>query len=122
MRQELRKMNDVRATFRGTFVRYGTKTNWHGYPEKTILLKDIKDTSGKVVTDHLWFNCTLGFQKLALNENDEVVFDARVKDYIKGYRGYREDVYDKPVEVDYRLSHPTKIHKADLSNNRGLEL
>lgn len=121
MRQELRKMNDIRATFCGTFVRYGTKTNWHGYPEKTILLKDIKDASGKIVTDHLWFNCTQGFQKLILNENDEVIFDARVRDYIKGYRGYREDVY-KPVEVDYRLNHPTKIHKADSGSNGELGL
>jgi hypothetical protein len=105
-------LNDVRATFRGTFVRYGTKKGWKGYPEKTILLKEIKDATGKIVTDHLWFNCTVGFNKLILNEGDAVEFNARVKDYIKGYRGYREEVY-KPVEVDYRLSHPTKIRKAE---------
>ena len=32
------------------------------------------------------------------------------KIYEKGYKGYRDDVY-KPIELDYKLSHPTKIEK-----------
>lgn len=29
----------------------------------------------------------------------------------KGYKGYRNDVFDRPIEKDYRLSRPTKIKK-----------
>lgn len=28
-----------------------------------------------------------------------------------GYKGYRNDVFDRPIEKDYRLSRPTKIKK-----------
>ena len=109
MRKELRKLENIRSTFTATFSRFGTKSGWRG-EIKTILLKDIKDVNNRVVADHLWFNCTKGFDKMSLSEGDIVKFDARVKEYLKGYCGYREDVY-KPVEKDYRLSHPTKIAK-----------
>ena len=36
---------------------------------------------------------------------------ARVSIYEKGYKGYRNDVFDRPIEKDYRLSRPTKIKK-----------
>ena len=35
-------------------------------------------------------------------EGVEVEFTARVKQYTKGYKGYRDDVY-KPIEVDYKF-------------------
>jgi len=108
MRRELRNKEGVRETFTGTFVRFGTKKNWHGFEDKTILLNNIKTLCGENVTDHLWFNFTKQFEKVDLKENDVVEFDARVKRYKKGYQGYRDDVY-KPVEIDYKLSHPTKI-------------
>ena len=74
-------------------------------------LKDIIDvSSGKMVTDHLWFNLTKGFEALQLLEGDIVGFDARVTRYLKGYRGRREDEL-RPVGVDYRLSFPTKVEK-----------
>ena len=108
MREELRQANGVRTTFSGIAERYGTKSSY-GHPKPTLLLKDIKDGSDRVVSDHLWFNLTKGFAKLGLQAGDEVKFDARVKPYIKGYRGCRDDVYDKPVETDYKLSHPTNL-------------
>ena len=70
----------------------------------------LRGGSREVVTDHLWFNFTKGFSNIEsqLTEGVEVEFTARVKQYTKGYKGYRDDVY-KPIEVDYKLSHPTKI-------------
>jgi hypothetical protein len=77
----------------------------------TVLLKDIRDARGEMVTDHLWFNLTKGLAALNLRPGDTVRFDARVKPYTKGYQGYRDDVYDRPVEIDYKLDRPTKIQK-----------
>lgn len=34
-----------------------------------------------------------------------------MKENEKGYKGYRNDVFDRPIEKDYRLSRPTKIKK-----------
>ena len=103
MRKELSKMEDERGSFIGTFKRYGTKTNYKGFPEKTILLVNIKSSSGKVVSDHLWFNFTKQFEKLGdLKDGDIVRFDARVKPYVKGYVNFREEIDHR--ELDYKVT------------------
>lgn len=110
MRNNLTEYTETRGTFKGVFVRKGTKNGYKG-PEETLLLKDITDQCDKKLTDHLWFNYTKGFEKLGeLKEGDLIQFNARCKEYEKGYKGYRYDVY-KPIELDYKLSHPTKIIK-----------
>lgn len=117
MRKELKKISNVRTVFRGTFVRYGTKSGYKG-PERTLLLRDIISENGKQMTDHLWFNLTKGFQSLGkLDEGDIIEFAARCRPYKKGYKGYREDVYN-PVRLDYKLFHPTKIRKI-MPDERG---
>ena len=108
MRRQLQKINDVRASFSGTYVRSGIKKGWKGRLEATVLLKDVKDMNGKIVTDHLWFNMTMGFASLTLKEGDIVQFDARVKPYQKFDREYGIR------EIDYKLSHPTKVRKMVL--------
>lgn len=112
MRKALAARDEERATFHGTFERYGTKNGWQGRQEKTVLLKDICDQTGKRVCDHLWFNLTKAFALLNLQVGDGVAFDARVKAYEKGYFGRRYDVY-KPAEIDYKLSHPTRVRKVE---------
>jgi hypothetical protein len=109
MREQLKNMEEIRDKFIGTFVKFGIKKGYFG-PEKTILLKNIRNSEDKFITDHLWFNLTKGFEKLELIENDKISFNARVKEYTKGYFGPKEDVY-KEIEIDYKLSHPTKINK-----------
>jgi hypothetical protein len=110
MREELEKIENERGTFIGTFVRTGIKIDF-GHEKQTILLKNVKDKIGNLVTDHLWFNLTKGFEVLQLIENDVVQFDARVKSYEKGYKGRIDGEYWDFSETDYKLSHPTKITK-----------
>jgi|SRR5579862_1443914 len=111
MREVLKEQEGIRSTFRGTVARFGTKPAYRGYPIPTVMLSDVKDKTGKVVADHIWFVIGVQMQRLNLQVGDEVIFDARVTEYEKGYKGYREDVYDAPIEVDYRLSNPTKVRK-----------
>lgn len=116
MRHKLSKLDEVRDTFTGEFVRFGQKPGWHGNPETTILLANVRTQSGTMVADHLWFNLTKGFAlanlKNPFREGDTIQFVARVTPYTKGYQGRREDVW-KPVEADYKLSRPTKIVNLD---------
>lgn len=108
MRKTLKAIgNQTRHTFTATFARFGTKNGYMGI-EKTVLLQNIKDENGNLISDHLWFNYTTGFAKLRLKEGMHIQFNARVAEYEKGYKGYREDVY-VPIEIDYKLSYPTKI-------------
>jgi len=93
-RYELGRKVQERSTYRGAFTRFGSKPG----NLTTVLLTQIKDSDGKVVTDHLWLNYTLGFRRLGrLQSGDQVIFDARVTTYRK-WRG-----------IDYRLSYPTKL-------------
>jgi hypothetical protein len=109
LRKELKQYIDIRERFRGIFERQGTKSGYKG-PIPMILLTDIKDVHGNIVCDHLGFNLTKGFEQLQLSKGDVVEFNARAKVYIKGYFGYKEDVY-VPIEKDYKLSYPTKVRK-----------
>lgn len=128
MREKLAKMNGVRATFEGVVGKFGWKRGYNGDRQPTLLLKDVKlvDT-GEVVTDHLWFTMGKRWEMQQLTIGDRVRFEARVKPYIKGYRGYRksnyydydeeEDEDDVPqIEMDYKLSYPTKIRKVSEEN------
>ena len=110
MRKALQQQNGKRTTFLGTFERHGSKRGWKG-DEPTVLLRDIRMPAGDVVCNHLWFNLTKSFAELELQSGNTVQFNARVTEYIKGYQGRRDDVFDAPIERDYKLSHPTKVRK-----------
>ena len=106
MREQLKENAGVRGRFFGSFVRYGCKRTYKGYAEETILLGEVKDSTGMVVSDHLWFTCGKSFKSLGrLVPGDVVEFEARVLPYLKGYvhGGLDERT------IDYKLSHPTKI-------------
>jgi hypothetical protein len=108
MRKELAKEEGQRKRFRAVFRRFGKKVNYKGYSEETVLFRHVVDLeTNKVVTDHLWFSLTKGFEKLNLSEGMQVEFDARVKSYTKGYVNTRYKI-DKSKE-DYKLSNPTRI-------------
>lgn len=109
MREELAKIDNIRAKFTGEFEKFGEKNNFWG-SNKTILLKYIKNLDGKIVTDHLWFMYTKNFQKLGeLNTGDIIEFEARVSPYEKGYISHRQFIDER--ELDYKLNYPTKIKK-----------
>lgn len=111
MRKELEQINGVRNRFIATFVRFGSKSAYKGPPIKTLLFSDVRDKTGKVYTDHLWFTITKGFEAINLQPGEKICFDARVKSYTKGYKGHREDYDSNPISTDYKLSHPNNIIK-----------
>ncbi len=108
MRRALAKTENERRKFSATFIRLGSKVNYHGYSEETILLKEVTDLeNNKVVTDHIWFSYTKSFQGVPLNEGARVEFEARVKAYTKGYVNRRYGI--NQTKKDFKLSHPTKV-------------
>lgn len=93
MRKELKIIGSRdRHVFTATFIRFGFRDGYKG-PVKTILLQDVL-LDGKIVTDYLWFDLTKGFESADLLPGDVVEFCARVSIYEKGYKGYRNDVFD----------------------------
>jgi hypothetical protein len=110
MRIKLGAEEGKRKKFRAVFERTGKKTNFKGYSEDTVLLKNIVDVeTNNVMADHVWFSYTQGFEKALLTEGAIVEFEARIKEYTKGYVNRKLNFNSKVV--DYKLSHPTKIKK-----------
>ena len=108
MRKILAKDAGPRKTFIGTFARTGKKINYNGYSEDTILLTNIVDAETKEqVCDHIWFSYTKAFEKITLKEGCLISFDARVKEYSKGYVNRKMQINQK--RTDFKLSHPTKV-------------
>ena len=108
MRKGLADKEGERRRFRATFVRFGSKQGYQGYKEETILFKNIMDVaSSKLIADHVWFNLTKGFERLRLNKGAQVIFDARIKEYNKGYVNRRYGIDNR--KKDFRLSHPTNV-------------
>jgi hypothetical protein len=110
MRHALKSLEGVRTSFRGTVAQFSVKSGYTGRDLPTLMLKDVMDSTGNMVTEHLWFTVGKTLADLHLQIGDVIAFQARVTAYEKGYKGYREDVH-KPIEIDYRLSNPTKITK-----------
>jgi hypothetical protein len=99
---------NTRGKYTATVERFGVKPSYNSYPIPTILLVDVRDAKGDPVCDHVWFTVGKRLDELCLSPGDTISFNARVTQYVKGYMGYRDDIY-APIEVDYRLSYPTKI-------------
>lgn len=65
MRKELKIIGSrERHVFTATFIRFGFRDGYKG-PVKTILLQDVL-LDDKIVTDHLWFDLTKGFERRLL--------------------------------------------------------
>lgn len=116
MREELKKRDGRRGTFTAEFSRYGTAgVRIPGYGRfsrprliqvTTLLFRELKDSTGFVVTDHLWFKTCKAWEALGLRPGDIVKFDARVVPYQKGYQGSR-DGEGSGAKMDYKLAFPT---------------
>ena len=112
MRKELAKIAGERKKFSATFSRLGKKVNYKGHSEETILLTNIVDLAeNKKAADHVWFAFTAGFEKAGIKEGKEgclVEFEARTKEYKKGYANSRFKIDER--KRDFKLSNPTKIN------------
>ena len=106
MREQLASMLGEKLVVTATFKRFGWKVFRGQYEAKTLLLVDVRDESGKVMTDHTWFKCGKGFDRLHLKQGDEVQFHARVGTYTKG------------GSYDFHLEYPEHLVKVDQGQGR----
>ena len=115
MRRALAKREGQRKKFQAIFSKIGKKINYKGYSEPTILLTEIIefDTQDRVC-DHLWFSYTKGFEAVGMEEGDLIEFEARIKEYKKGYVNRRYSINNQ--KSDFRLSHPTKVKLIKVSH------
>ena len=94
-RTELAENLDQRGTYTAT---YQGRSKPGKRPAVMLLFIDVSDSTGKIITNHLWFNQTQGFLALQLIPGDRVQFEARVKTYQR-----------RNGSTDYHLNYPTKV-------------
>lgn len=80
------------------------------YIGKTVLLVDIRNSKGEILSDHLWFKMGKGFDSLKLKPRDAVTFEATVGTYTRG--GRDSDDYD------FKLEYPRKLRKVEPNTLR----
>jgi hypothetical protein len=108
MRNQLKPHEGERMAFIAVVERFGAKTNYHGYSDDTMLLKDIRFAgTGELATGHLWFTVGKSMEKLKLAIGDRIQFEARISEYSKGYVNRRGGIDNR--KTDYKLSRPTKF-------------
>lgn len=105
-REDLKKIENERRMFRGTFGGFSRRRKSQEFVW-TLILKNITDKEGNLLTDHLWFNLNKEFDKLNLREGDRVEFSARVVEYAKG----RAKKRNEKRETDYTLDLVKGIRK-----------
>lgn len=110
MRKELANSENIRDKFTAIFVRYGSKLVHRGTTTTTLLFEQVRNSKGILVAGHLWFTTTREFEKFSFNKGDRVSFDARVKEYTKGYKGFRKEL-GETVSKDFKLSYPTNVDR-----------
>jgi hypothetical protein len=112
MRTNLQGLAGRRVTLTAVFWQYGTYRG-RGCSGKTILLRHVRDLSGRLLADHTWINYTAGFDAAGeFRRGDAVRFTARVDEYVKGYLGENiDDRLTRPLAVDYRLKFPRRVEK-----------
>jgi len=112
MRTELQALQGKRAKFAAIFGGYSTYRK-KGVVGKSILLHDLRDMSGTLLTTHTWINYTVNFDAVGtFLKGDIVEFTAIVDEYLHGYRGEKiDDRLARPPTIDYRLKYPRNVRK-----------
>lgn len=113
MRTVLSFLEGKRLRFEGVVQRTGFHTVYRGLDLHTLLVKNIKIADRKtIICDHIWLTEEIHLE--GMEAGDIIQFDATVTTYYKGYKGRRWDVYDSPIELDYRLDQPTEVIRIGL--------
>lgn len=84
MRVGMSKFNHKRERFHGTFCKYGRIENEIGEIVTTILVLDVKDNSGDIISDHSWLTISRKYGGTDFKDGDKITFKASVSKYWKG--------------------------------------
>ena len=108
-------MEGKRATFIATFCRRDTFPTTQGWMKK-VLLKHVQDIQNKLVTDHVSVTDRSSLELMGLlKDGDLIAFSARVRKYLRGYKGEDIDLRMKhPLAIDYMLCDVQNVRKLNL--------
>ncbi|GAB6283978.1 MAG: hypothetical protein STSR0009_01770 [Methanoregula sp.] len=115
MRTGLQSLEGKKGTFIATFCRRDSFPTTQGWMRK-VLLKHIQDGKHNPVTDHVSVTDRNSLELMGfLKDGDLIAFSARIRKYLRGYKGEDIDLRLKhPLSVDYMLCEVQDVRKLNL--------
>lgn len=104
MRNELKNYVNKDNTFSAVVVRIGTrKSRKTGKLLATMLVRQLKDVQGNLITDHMWLDIVPELAKLHPLYGDIIEFNGTTEFYIKGSCNRRKYYNTGRMYVDYQI-------------------
>lgn len=101
MKNKLQALYGQRFRFIATVLREGVKSSHWDDNEKSILLSQVRlDGKQTILAEQVWLTCSATLP--AVQEGDQIAFEARVDAYLKS--GSPEN-----RQVDFKFSHPNQV-------------
>lgn len=97
-----------RQIFTAVIGRIRIKNNYYGLPEETLMLHNLKNVEGQILTDHIWINksknTAILFDIASQGLKNQIVnFSGRITQYSK------TDIYDgmnfHSKKIDYKIGY-----------------
>jgi hypothetical protein len=110
IRELLRPMLGLRNQFEARVGDFEDKYNrFSEKRERWMVFLDLKSSTGRPLSDHVWFRNCQAWEKAGLKKGDHVRFTATVVKYKKRKR---VDWMEEAVILeDYKLAYPTNVKK-----------
>ena len=114
MKYQLKKIkNKGRQCFEATIDRIGSKTNFHGFPEETLLLLDVNIKYTGEIIDHVWIGKTKNTEPLfdiakSMTDKIKVSFYRKILEYRKCGQIY-DGLKLVGEEIDYKIGYITNV-------------
>lgn len=123
MRNELRAYEGQRMVFTGVVCRIGSRRPFRGSRKKlsTILLRDVKNEEGEIITDHIWLDLTPPFVVVHPRYGDIIKFTGVVESYVRGISSIHNFYNTGKMSLDYTIHHINDISVIDKLSNEDRE-
>lgn len=89
------------------FIKFGKYTKPGGNEKHYMLIFDVRDVRGRLMTDHVWVPVTTedAVTRMRIRSGEVIAFTAEVNMYTKGTRRRRY--------IDYGLIHPRDVVRVE---------
>lgn len=110
------KKIEIKAQFSG-FYSYRRKGKLH----RSVLLTNLQNCSGQLLTKHVWINQTMAFEEVYPDNGEWIVFTGEISEYVKGrINGEISERMKKPIRIDYCVKNPREVKI--ISRNHEVEI
>ena len=113
MRKRLERLYGKRCAFSAVFIKFGKHTKRSGKEKHYMLIFDVRDARGRLITNHVWMPITPEdpVSRMRFRSREVIRFSAEVNMYSKGTPRRRY--------FDYGLIRPRDVERVEQEEIHG---